>query len=175
MKTWVKILLILLTVAIFWGIVFVTMFMAKEDNVRNYSTYCMDKIRWEVSEYIWNVSLLDNWTLYGDGIFYLYDGKFSYSWVDYWFACSVLGKDHVNLKYRELATDNDELFASFYDNWAFREVWIYSNWLKQWDWVVYDQEWNEIEINSYKDWQLVIETEEGTIESEEETLESDED
>ena len=55
MKTWVKILLIFLTVAIFWGIVFVTMFMAKEDNVRNYSTYCMDKIRWEVSEYIWNV------------------------------------------------------------------------------------------------------------------------
>ena len=48
-----------------------------------------------------------------------------------------------------------EDFVSYYDNWAIKEKWTYVNWKKQWTWITYDEEWNVVDMQEYKDWELV--------------------
>lgn len=50
---------------------------------------------------------------------------------------------------------NDNEFISYYDNWAIRQRWAYIDWMKQWAWITYDEWWNVISIEEYKDWELV--------------------
>ena len=50
---------------------------------------------------------------------------------------------------------NDNEFISYYDNWAIRQRWTYIDWMKQWAWITYDEWWNVVNIEEYKDWELV--------------------
>ena len=50
-----------------------------------------------------------------------------------------------------------EDFVSYYDNWAIREVWTYVNEKKEWTWITYDEEGNEIETIDYVNWNPVEE------------------
>ena len=70
----------------------------------------------------------------------------------------------------------NEEFISYYDNWAIREKWTYIDWMKQWVWVTYDEEWNIIHMQKYKDWQLVEDESESYVLSinEDEILSTDE-
>lgn len=59
----------------------------------------------------------------------------------------------------EINVDEPEDFVSYYDNWAIREKGTYINGMKQWTWTTYDEEWNIINTEEYKDWKLVNWTE----------------
>ena len=48
-----------------------------------------------------------------------------------------------------------EDFVSYYDNWAIREQWTYVNWMKEWYWTTYDEGGNVIDVQEYKDWELI--------------------
>ena len=56
--------------------------------------------------------------------------------------------------------DKSEEFISYYDNWSVRETWMYINGMKQWVWTTYDEGWNVINIEEYKDWGLIVEPDE---------------
>lgn len=60
----------------------------------------------------------------------------------------------------EVNVDEPEEFISYYDNWSIREKGIYIDEMKQWTWTTYDEEWNVINVEEYKDWKLVNWTEE---------------
>jgi len=49
----------------------------------------------------------------------------------------------------------NEEFVSYYDNWAIREKWTYVNGMKEWVWTTYDEWWNIINMEEYKNWELV--------------------
>ena len=66
----------------------------------------------------------------------------------------VLG-DSCTLQEPEVDVDEPEEFISYYDNWAIRETWTYIDGMKQWTWTTYDEEWNIISVEEYKDWYLV--------------------
>ena len=55
----------------------------------------------------------------------------------------------------EVNVDEPEEFISYYDNWSIREKGIYIDEMKQWTWTTYDEEWNVINVEEYKDWKLV--------------------
>jgi len=52
---------------------------------------------------------------------------------------------------------NEEDFISYYDNWAIREKWTYIDWKKEWTWTTYDEEWNIIDIQEFRNWEIVWE------------------
>ena len=58
-------------------------------------------------------------------------------------------------------TNKTEEFVSYYDNWEIREVWTYTDGIKEWTWITYDEKWNVIEVNEYQNWELV-QAEEGS-------------
>ena len=37
---------------------------------------------------------------------------------------------------------------------------MYIDWTKEWTWTTYDEEWNVIDVQEYRDWEIVLETEE---------------
>lgn len=53
--------------------------------------------------------------------------------------------------------NNEEDFVSYYDNWAIREKWTYIDWKKEWIWTTYDEEWNIIDIQEFRNWEIVWE------------------
>lgn len=57
----------------------------------------------------------------------------------------------------------NEEFISYYDNWAIREKWTYVSGKKEWVWTTYDEWWNIINIEEYKNWELVEEELESNI------------
>ena len=65
----------------------------KEQNkMKEYSTYCMDKVRAELWEYLENVHMNDSfcydWTC-------VYMWGVTYEWIDYKYACKVYNKENV--------------------------------------------------------------------------------
>jgi len=67
--------------------------------------------------------------------------------------------------------ETDQEFISYYDDWSIRETWKYSNWLKRWTWITYDEWWNIINIEEYVNWVLVEdELEENIISIDEENI-----
>ena len=145
MKTWKKILLCILALIVIAWIVCATMFVTNKNRIKEYSTYCMDEVRNQLWEYLENVSNFYEWR---NDDKYLYSGKVSYEWIDYDYYCRVSGKDDA-----EAFIYED--FISYYDNWAIREKWIYIDWKKEWTWTTYDEEWNIIETQEYRNWEIV--------------------
>lgn len=64
----------------------------------------------------------------------------------------------------------NEEFVSYYDNWAIREKWTYVNGMKEWVWTTYDEWWNIINIEEYKNWELVEDEEVDDIMNDEKLL-----
>lgn len=63
--------------------------------------------------------------------------------------------DERAMEYFNIKWDDVEEFISYYDNWAVREKWNYTNWMKEWTWTTYDEEWNIISTQEYVNWELV--------------------
>lgn len=95
MKTWEKVCLCVCTLILIAWIVCVWCFIYNEKKITKYSTYCWDKIRQELWEYVENVSMPDanviDWV-------YIYTWSVSYEWVDYNFFCKVSDKYNVDLE-----------------------------------------------------------------------------
>ena len=103
MKIWHKILLILWTLIIIaW--IFVDVMISLKNNEKEYSTYCMDRVRHELWEYLENIHINDSicseWTC-------VYMWGVSYEWVDYSFSCKVYNKENVELKLEPLYPEED--------------------------------------------------------------------
>lgn len=96
MKTWKKVLRAILALIIIGWIVCATMFTINEKRIKEYSGYCMDEVRAQLWEYVWNVS--NTYEGKNDDWYYLYNWNVSYEWVDYTYYCRVLGKEKVDLK-----------------------------------------------------------------------------
>ena len=46
--------------------------------------------------------------------------------------------------------ENDSGYlVSYYENWAIKERWPYVNNMKDWTWIIYDEEWNVIDTQEY--------------------------
>ena len=96
MKTWKKILRAILALIIIAWIVCATMFTLNEKRIKEYSGYCMDEVRAQLWEYVWNISNMYEGKN-GDW-YYLYNWNVGYEWVDYTYYCRVLGKENVDLQ-----------------------------------------------------------------------------
>jgi len=159
MKTWKKILLCILALIVIAVIVCITMFIANQNRIKEYSTYCMDEVRNQLWEYIGNVSNFYEWKN-SEHNWYLYSGKVSYEWVDYEYYCRVSGKDKAEAVLVDVInpeSENYEDFVSYYDNWAIREKWTYIDWKKEWTWTTYDEKWNIIDTQEFRNWEIVWE------------------
>ena len=86
MKTWAKVVLCILCIVFIGWVVAWYMFFHAEKKIADYSTYCMDSVRAELSDNIWNVVLMydgkDAWA-------YLYSWSVSYEGVKYNYTCAV--------------------------------------------------------------------------------------
>ena len=122
MKMWKKTILIILLFICLIVLGFIFFFINEEKKVAKYSTYCMDRIRSELWEYVWNVSCLYEWK--NDNWYYLYSWNVSYEWADYIYYCRVLGKDKVNTLIQEVASDDVE---NLDDEWNVEEEVIKEN------------------------------------------------
>ena len=102
MKTWAKVVLCILCVVFIGWVVACYMFFHAEKKIADYSTYCMDSVRAELSDNIWNVVLMydgkDAWA-------YLYSWSVSYEGVKYNYTCAVKAKDDVELN---IAAEDEE-------------------------------------------------------------------
>jgi len=79
--------------------VYAWLFISSQSRMKTYSTYCSDKIRHELWEYLENVSMNDSfcseWTC-------VYMWGVSYEWVDYSYSCKVYNKENVELNLEPL-------------------------------------------------------------------------
>ena len=102
MKTWAKVVLCVLCIVFIGWVVAWYMFFHAEKKITTFSTYCMDSVRAELSDHIWNVVLM-----YGgkDAWAYLYSWSVSYEWVNYDYTCAVKAKDDVELT---IAAEDEE-------------------------------------------------------------------
>ena len=94
MKTRKKILRCIIALIIIAWIVSALRFVCWKNKVKQYSTYCMDAVRVELWEYIWNIyhneASCEEWVCE-------YKWGVSYEWVDYDFSCKVYNKENVEL------------------------------------------------------------------------------
>lgn len=154
MKTWKKILLgVILTICVMF-VLWLLIFIAEEKKIKEYSTYCMDTIRSELWENLENIDQIEvfefDWA-------YVYLWSLSYEWANYIFSCSVKNKDDVEInKLQQVYDSTPAPFVSYYDNWAIRETWTYVDWMRQWVWTTYDEEWNVIDMQEYRNWRLML-------------------
>ena len=106
MKTWAKVVLCVLCIVFIGWVVAWYMFFHAEKKITTYSTYCMDSVRAELSDNIWNVVLMydgkDAWA-------YLYSWSVSYEGVKYNYTCAVKAKDDVelNIAAEEVNSEDD--------------------------------------------------------------------
>ena len=110
MKTRKKILCCIFVLLVFAWIACVTMYFCLENNVKENSAYCMDKIRNEVWEYLENVHMTD---AFGSEWVYVYMWWFSYKWADYNFKCKVYNKENVEYELEPLNWDNNLVESQF--------------------------------------------------------------
>ena len=175
MKTREKILLATIWILLIAWIICAWLFIHEQNKIKENSTYCMDSVRHELWEYLENIHMTD---VISSEWVYVYMWGVTYEWTDYSFSCKVYNKENVELKLEQLYDvcewdtcdvpgtpeniDEPEEFISYYDNWAIREKGTYINGMKQWTWTTYDEEWNIINTEEYKDWKLVNWTENGS-------------
>ena len=119
MKAFRKVILFALFVVCIAIIVWVFWFIWNEKSISKNSTYCMDKIRWELWEQLSNVVLMyvDNSELWK----YVYSGSVSFNDEIYFFSCVVFDKDNVDLKLNSVESDDDKCNEKFIH-------WVESNW-----------------------------------------------
>ena len=175
MKTREKFLLATIWILLIAWIICAWLFIHEQNKIKENSTYCMDSVRHELWEYLENIHMTD---VISSEWVYVYMWGVTYEWTDYSFSCKVYNKENVELKLEQLYDvcewdtcdvpgtpeniDEPEEFISYYDNWAIREKGTYINGMKQWTWTTYDEEWNIINTEEYKDWKLVNWTENGS-------------
>ena len=94
MRTWQRIILSVWALLLIVGIIAATMLSIRKDEIKDYSAYCMDKVRDQLWEYIWDIVNNYNWIIEDE---YQYSWKVSYEWIDYTFTCSVKDKDNIQL------------------------------------------------------------------------------
>jgi len=159
MKTWKKIFLCVLALILIAWIVCATMFVTNKNRIKEYSTYCVDEVRSQLWEYLENVSNFYEWKN-NENNWYLYSWKVSYEWINYDYYCRVSGKDNAEVVLVDVIdpeSENYEDFVSYYDNWAIREKWTYIDWKKEWTWTTYDEKWNIIDTQEFRNWEIVWE------------------
>jgi len=99
MKTREKILLgILVILLIAWAIL-AWIFVHEQNKLKEYSTYCMDRVRHELWEQLESIHMTDafcsEWVC-------VYMWGTTYEWVDYSFSCKVYNKENVELNLEPL-------------------------------------------------------------------------
>ena len=110
MRILIKILIWLISFAAAFWLVYVVVFLSNENTVKEYSTYCMDKVRSVLWEKLENVSMLwancAEWSC-------AYTWGVRYDSTDYAFSCKVYNKDMVDLDLQPLsiAIDDEEVFT----------------------------------------------------------------
>lgn len=149
MKTWKKIFLCILALIVITGIVCATMFVTNKNRIKEYSTYCMDEVRYQLWEYLENVSNFYEWKN-SEHNWYLYSGKVSYEWINYDYYCRVSGKDNADLKLKPVNIPTDTYNPNNCSDHYAPVCWI--------DWKVYRNEcfimWAQIE-QDYTSWATI--------------------
>ena len=104
MRILIKILIWLISFAAAFWLVYVVVFLSNENTVKEYSTYCMDKVRSVLWEKLENVSMLwancAEWSC-------AYTWGVRYDSTDYAFSCKVYNKDMVDLDLQPLSINID--------------------------------------------------------------------
>ena len=119
MKSFKKVILFILLLICLAFVLWVLSYIWNERSIEKNSTYCMDKVRWELWEGIGNIVLMyDENSQLGK---YVYTGSVSYEDDSYSFSCVVLSKDEVDLKLDKVIDEDAEC------NWKFIH-WVESNW-----------------------------------------------
>ena len=99
MKTWEKILLAILWIFLIAWAICARVLIHDQKKIQENSTYCMDKVRNDLWEYLENIYMTDafcsEWTC-------IYMWGVSYEWTNYIFSCKVYNKENVELKLEPL-------------------------------------------------------------------------
>jgi len=153
MKTSKKSLLCLLALILIVLIICGTMLVTNKNRIKEYSTYCMDEVRNQLWEYIWNISNFYEWR--NENNLYLYNGEVSYEWLNYHYYCRVSWKNNAEVFLTNLTpwneADNEEESYDFKDDENlvkyYPEV---NNWFK-WNYIL----WDTLQTN-YIEWTSTI-------------------
>ena len=89
-----KVLRTILAIIIVGLVVCAWLFIHKQNKIKENSTYCMDKVRQELWEYLENIQMTD--VIISEWV-YGYMWSVSYEWVDYSYSCKVYNKENVEL------------------------------------------------------------------------------
>jgi hypothetical protein len=104
MKTREKILLAILAILLIVWAILAWIFISEENKVKEYSTYCMDRVRHELWEQLENIYMTDafcsEWIC-------IYIWGVTYGWVDYAYACKVYNKENVEFGIEPLYPEED--------------------------------------------------------------------
>ena len=118
MKKFLKYLFWCIVVCCFWALAFLWWYYYNLNQIREYSSYCMDNIRSQLWEELEWVSMIDadcsKWVC-------VYKWWVNYDSVDYTFKCSVENKDKVNVELTPMEIQisvSDEIEAVDTDTWA---------------------------------------------------------
>jgi hypothetical protein len=119
MKTREKILLAILAILLIAWAVLAWIFIHEENKVKEYSTYCMDRVRHELWEQLENIHMTDafcsEWTC-------VYIWGTTYEWVDYAYACKVYNKENVELDIEPLYPEEEPVVEEDISNAKMRIV-----------------------------------------------------
>ena len=99
-----KVLRTLLAIILIAWIVYAWLFVHNNNKMKAYSSYCMDSVRHELWEYIWNIHINDSfcseWVC-------VYMWGVSYEWVDYSYSCKIYNKENVELDLEPLYPEEE--------------------------------------------------------------------
>ena len=73
--------------------------ISEQNKMKEYSTYCMDRVRHELWEQLENIHMNDS-ICYGWACVYMWG--VTYEWADYDYACKVYNKENVELELQPL-------------------------------------------------------------------------
>jgi hypothetical protein len=102
MKTREKFLLATIWILLIAWIICAWLFIHEQNKIKENSTYCMDRVRHQLWEYLENVHLND---AFGSEWVYIYMWGCTYEWIDYKFTCEVYNKENVELDLEPLYKD----------------------------------------------------------------------
>ena len=94
-----KVLWTILAIIIVAWVVCAWLFISKQNKMKEYSTYCMDRVRHELWEYLENIHMNDS--ICSEWIC-VYMWGTTYEWIDYSFSCKVYNKENVELDLQPL-------------------------------------------------------------------------
>ena len=129
--------------------------ISEQNKMKEYSTYCMDRVRHELWEQLENIHITDafcsEWTC-------VYMWGTTYEWVDYSFSCKVYNKENVeldleplypeeqpvveedisNAKMRVVEWQTEEETQAMVENACSNAGWTWT------DWACYLEDWSQI-------------------------------